>query len=145
MQRYFQQFQKTAAKGIVTLYANVSIGASGAPTLNYTSSPSAPNKSLGIQGISRSSAGLYVVTFGDPSNTALADNYTYLVDFDYSILYDTVSVIGNGQVFADNSASGTVSIQFYGATSSSTTTNVATDPDNGAVLLLRFVLKQGII
>lgn len=145
MQRLFQQFQKTAAKGLVTLYASATIGATGAVTLVNTSSPSAPNKSIGIQSITRSSAGLYVITFGDPNNTALDDLYTYLVDFDYSIVYGTVSVITNGQVFADNSATGSVSVQFYAATSSSVTTSVATDPDNGATVLFKFVLKQGII
>ena len=145
-QRYFQQFEKFLMKGLCTVYGNVSIGASGAPTLNNSSSPSVSNKSLGIASVVRNSTGNYTFSFGDPNNTSVLDNYQYLVDFDFTLIQSSVTAgVYNIQVWQDNASSGTVVIQVYGPTSSGNTTPAVQDIDNGAVLLVKFVLKQGIL
>jgi len=141
--RTFSQFQYTLEKNIVTLFANVSIGASGAPTLNnIVAGSGAANKSQGIKSIVRNSTGNYTITFGDPSNTAVTELYNRLISFDAVTVFGTVTGLGV-QVWADNSTSGNIIIQYTGPTAAGNTAPVATDPPDTSTLLLEIALKNG--
>lgn len=56
--RWFNQFSHSFLKKKVAIYARVTFGAAGAPTLDATNSQ-------GVRSISRSAAGKYVITFND--------------------------------------------------------------------------------
>lgn len=70
--RFFNQFPKTLEKEVVTLYAKVSFGVSGAPTLDTS-------LSKGIVSVSRTSAGIFVFTFG--TSSSMLDVYNKLLHF----------------------------------------------------------------
>lgn len=143
--RSFTQFQQALEKNAVSLFANVSIGATGACTLNnIVAGSGAANKSQGIQSIVRNSTGNYTVTFGDPNQLGYKELYARLIMADVAILFGTVTGV-TYQVWADNSTSGNVILQFVGPTAAGNTAPVATDPPNGAVLLINFVLKNGSV
>jgi hypothetical protein len=127
--RYFSQFVWTLEKNPVVLLARVTIGASGAPTLDTT-------KSKGVKSITRTSAGLYVITFGVPSGAT--DTYN-------SLLFSDVRVLNSGGMAAPISfvkaqavaTAGTVTVQFLAIDNTT-----ATDPGNGEELKFLFVLKN---
>lgn len=117
--RLFQQFQGTLEKQIVKLYANVSIGATGAPTLNA-------NGSLGVASISRTSAGLYRIT--------LADKFNKLMHVDPKQVISTLQDLG-WSVKAYSMANKTIDIIAHVG-------GVATDPSNGSELLIEITLRN---
>lgn len=134
-QRKFEQFQLSLEKEVVTLYGSIPIGATGAVgTL-------VPARNQGILSVVRNSTGNYTITFGNAAQGSI-DKYYRLMAADVQILLGSVSVVGDYQVFADNSASGNIIIQFVGPTSSSVTTPVAVDPDSGATILINICLKN---
>ena len=135
----YQQFQYGLEKFPVTLYANVPIGATGAVgTLD-------PKLNQGIYSVVRNSAGNYTITFGVSSQSQI-DKYVRLMDFSVVVEHSSISAVSGYQVTADAAAaSGSVTIQFVAPTSSSVTTPVATDPESGAVLLMKFVLKNSSV
>jgi hypothetical protein len=114
-------------KAPVFLFAKVSIGASGAPTLS---------RGKGISSISRTSAGLYVITLQDAYVALLGATCTRLLASGmpaapaFSLVSETVS------------STKAVTVQFSGATSSSDTTLVAADPSSGTVLYFQIVLSN---
>lgn len=59
--RYFNQFQMTLVKKVCSIYGQVAIGSTGAPTLSVVNSK-------GILSIVRNSAGNYTITFGVVQN-----------------------------------------------------------------------------
>lgn len=63
--RLFNQFGATLEKGVVTLFGDVTIGATGAPTLVAANSK-------GIKSIVRNSAGDYTITLQDTYNKFLS-------------------------------------------------------------------------
>lgn len=121
MNRRYNQFRLSLEKSIVDLYAQVTIGATGAPTLVAASSK-------GIASISRSSAGDYVLT--------LSDKYVGLLDF--SVITQNATGI---------SASADVGIKAQSVASAKTiefvcsTGGVATDPASGDRLFIKISLK----
>jgi hypothetical protein len=134
--RLYQQFQGSLEKRVVVLYANIPIGATGAVgTLDSA-------KNQGIKSVTRSSAGKYVITFGI-SSPAQTDNYQRVLSVTPQILLSTVSATVTGfQVMVDSASTGSVTIQAVGPTDASTTTPIAVDPDDGAILLVEIVLKN---
>lgn len=133
----YQQFQYGLEKFLVTLYANVPIGSTGAVgTLD-------PKMNQGIYSVARSGAGVYVVTFGILAQSQI-DKYVRLIDASAIVMNSTVAGL-SAEVVVDNSSAGSVTIRFVAPTSSSVTTPVATDPPSGAVLLLKFVLKNSSV
>ena len=70
MNRLFNQFFLSLERGKAILFGKIAIGATGAPTLNAI-------KSKGIASISRTSAGLYVITLND----IYVDLYSLRVSF----------------------------------------------------------------
>lgn len=126
--RYFTQFQYSLEKKLVTLFCNVSIGATGAPTLNTA-------KSKGIKSVVRNSTGNYTVTF--------QDTYQMLLFMDHIILAasgaPSAGTNVNMIVRADNSSSLTapsVQIEFVNSA------GAAVELANGATLLLSPQLRD---
>lgn len=122
---YNQAFTKEAA--VWKLFAKVAIGATGAPTLNAA-------QSKGIASISRTSAGLYVITLSEIWSRLLGVDLTYVVAGgaaaapNFAVKAQTI----------DSGAGKTITVEFSSGGS-------ATDPDNGASLLLEITLKNSSI
>lgn len=109
------------------IHAKVTIGGSGAPTLDA-------DASMGVASFSRSSAGLYVLT--------LDDKYSSLLNAHVMLLNATIDDI-QVQIDAEAVASAkTVTFQCKAPTNSSTTTKIAADPASGTVLLITLELKN---
>lgn len=107
-------------KEIKTLFAKISIGATGAPTLVNPGS-------LGIASVARTSAGLYKIT--------LQDAYPKLAYVTGIVLSSTAEDI-TFQVKAEAVAT-SKTIDLF-----TLTAGVATDPASGDVLLLKIDLKN---
>jgi len=119
--RMFNQFQGTLEKGVVTLFAEVSFGASGAPTLV---------RGKGIASVSRTSTGLFVVT--------LQDSYILTLGLG-SAWKGTGAPAGNEVVLdTDSVANGTpaVTLKVY------TSAGALVDPASGESVLLSFTLSN---
>lgn len=133
----YQQFQYGLEKFPVTLLASIPIGATGAVgTLD-------PKLNQGISTVTRSSAGVYVVTFGVLPQVQI-DKYVRLLAADATIVAAAATGL-RMEVVADNASAGSITIRFVGATSASDTTPIAIDPPSGAVILLRTVLKNSSV
>jgi hypothetical protein len=115
-------FQNTQAleKEVKTLFAKVSIGATGAPTLVQPGS-------LGIASVVRVSAGLYRFTLVDAFPKLLAVKPMLLSaaaeDLTFQVKLETVATTKLIEVMAKTGAT-------------------ATDPANGDVLMFEFVFKN---
>ena len=115
--RNFNRFQ-ALEKEVKTLYAEVAIGSSGAPTLT---------SGLGITSIVRNSAGVYIVTFDD--------KYVRFMAFSAHQLEATAEDLTFQVESEAVSASKTLQFQCKAAA-------VETDPSSGSVLFLKFDLKN---
>lgn len=107
-------------KEIKTLYAEVAIGASGAPTLT---------KGLGIASISRTGAGRYTVTTEDQFTRLMHAeiNYHFTTSGDFTF-----------QLTAHSESSKTVSFASKAAA-------VDTDPASGSILFIRLDFKNSSV
>lgn len=127
MNRYFfgVQSRKHALKMV---HGKVAIGASGAPTLSA-------GASSGISSISRTAAGTYEVT--------LDGKLPQLVGFHCMVVDDAASQVTHFQVLSDAvSATGKLTFACLAPTDASTTTSIATDPAEGAVLLFTVLVNN---
>lgn len=131
--RYRSQFRFSMHKDPTDIFARVSFGASGAPTLDSANSP-------GIVSVTRNSAGNYTFVFGTNSQIAL-DTYNYL------LLVNKTSVSASAPAAPDMAVSAnsintpgvaSITLQFSSA-------GVATDPASGESVLLDFVLRNSSI
>lgn len=120
--RNFNRYQ-ALEKEVKTLFAKVTIGASGAPTLVSA-------QSKGVASISRSSAGLYVVT--------LQDAYMKLLHAHVMVVTPSAEDIVCHVSAEDVASAKTVTVRC-------TTAAVATDPASGDSLLIRLDLKNSSI
>lgn len=125
--RRLNQFRFSFEQMTTELFAKVTIGSSGAPTLTI---------GKGIESVSRTSAGLYVIK--------LQDTYNKLLDVSQSII--SGSSAAAAPMF--NVVSETVATQAtravtvqYRAIDNST----ATDPASGEVLLIRIACRNSSI
>ena len=107
-------------KEIKEIYANVTIGASGAPTLVSANS-------VGVASISRTSAGLYVLT--------LQDKYMKLMHAHVQIVTPVAEDIVSNVVSESVASAKTVTFRC-------TTGGVATDPASGDSFLIALQLKN---
>lgn len=126
--RNFSEYGLSLEKRVVHLFAHVTFGASGAPTLDTANSK-------GIASISRTSAGLFVITLAD-------------------VYYKLLNVAGTFTVAAGSfpaapviqhctntvSTDGKITVQFSGPTNATTTTLLATDPANGEKIHMTITL-----
>lgn len=119
-------------KNTKVVFAKVTIGATGAPTLVTA-------QSKGIISISRSSAGRYVLTFGTTSNGSIVKD-VYVKRLDFGQHFDTTGtaaapaaplcyVAADGTATVGNS---TITLQFTVAA------GTATDPASGEIMYLAF-------
>lgn len=110
-------------KGIKEVHIKVAIGATGEPTLDAASS-------LGVASVTRTSAGLYVIT--------LRDKYTALVNAQFVSLDNAIQDL-TFQVNAETVAS-TKTITLWTLTGAT-----ATDPTNTAILYGTITLKNSSV
>lgn len=120
--RNFNRYQ-ALEKEVKSIFAKVTIGSSGAPTLVSA-------LSLGVASISRTSAGLYVLT--------LQDTYTRLCHASVEVLTPTAEDI-SANVSAETVASAKT------VTFRCTAAGVATDPASGDSLLIHLQLKNSSV
>lgn len=133
--RLLKQFQYSLEDRVVNLFANIPIGATGAVgTLD-------PAKNQGILSVTRNSTGKYTIVLG-ASSLSKIDYYKRLLDVNVTVLQTGVPTTLAVSVDTDSVASaGSLVLQFSGPTNASTTTPIAADPNNGAVLLIRITVK----
>lgn len=121
--QYFNQFHYSPIPMLTSIFAKVSIGATGAPTL-----VTAGGLSKGVASISRNGAGDYTVT--------LTDSYPYLVGVRAIFKASAAPAAPDVSVKAEAVASSkTVRILCSAA-------GVATDPGNGETMYLEIILKN---
>lgn len=116
--RWLNSFNYTFEKGTVTVFGDVTIGATGAPTLVTA-------KSKGIKSIVRNSAGDYTVTF--------QDQYNRLLSAWIGVIKATAPASPTQSIKAVSAnAAGGATLEFVLYNSAGT----ATDPANGEELFL---------
>lgn len=129
--RYGYQFQMTLERNVWKVYAKVSFGASGAPTVDTS-------VSKGVRSVVRDSAGVYTVTFGNPAPNAATDTYSAFLSASATFLLAAglpAAPAMNARAFTGSA--GTLQIVF-----SDLETPAATDPASGEVVYLEFTLKN---
>lgn len=121
--RQFTQFRLSLEKKVVDLFADVTFGSSGAPTLNKANSK-------GIKSIVRSSAGKYVIT--------LQDSYQRLLVVKHVFINATAPAAPGMYIFAQivgSVTAPTITVIFN-------TAGTATDPASGEEVLLQISLND---
>lgn len=119
--RLYRQFRYSLEPMVVELYAKVSIGAAGAPTIV---------SAKGIASVVRNSAGDYTIN--------LQDTYQKLLDADMISIVATVPASPVMSVKLDSSA--ILAAPLVEVVMS--TGGVATDPASGEILLIRLALSN---
>lgn len=131
--REFNQFGQTMEKCVVKLFAHVTFGATGAPTLDRSNSK-------GIVSVTRNSTGKYTFVFG--TKVGMLDTYNKLLNITH--LNDTIGT----------SAAPTAPLIYLTANAVSTVgscsvqiqctdvTNAAADPASGEAAYFEFSLKN---
>jgi hypothetical protein len=110
-------------KEVKEIYAKVTIGASGAPTLVAANSQ-------GVASISRTSAGLYVLT--------LQDKYMKLMHASFDVTTPTISDIKAN--LKSESVASAKTVTFHCSTGA-----IATDPADGDSFLISLQLKNSSV
>lgn len=129
--RYFNQSHYALEQEVVHLYAKVTFGATGAPTLT---------RGKGIKSVSRSGAGVFVFTFGT-ANPAQTDKYNALL-----ATRQPTFVKGSApsaplmEITTDDVANGSVTVTLRADAAGS-----ATDPANGEVGFFEFELANSSV
>ena len=118
--RNFNRYQ-ALEKEVKTLYADVAIGASGAPTVT---------KALGITSVERDATGRYTVT--------LDDKYTRLMAASAQTLASTTEDLAWHLTAED--VAGAKTVEFVAHTA-----GTDTDPSNGARILFKMELKNSSV
>lgn len=131
--RWFNQFQKTLEKEVVSIFAHITFGTSGAPTLDVANSK-------GVVSVTRNSAGVYTFVFGTSSSSLDTYNKLLMVKhvFDESgnagtaptapglfIVTNSISTVGTASVKVEFNAAGT-----------------ATDPASTEAVYMQFMFKN---
>lgn len=120
--RRMNQFRYSMEFNVVDLYAVVTIGATGAPTLTIGG---------GITSISRTSAGLYVLT--------LTDIYNKLLDVTMQSISGSSAQAAPCMTVVSETVASTklVTVQCRAIDNST-----ATDPANGEILLIKLTMRN---
>jgi hypothetical protein len=128
--RYNQQFQLTQEKRVTSIFAKVTFGASGAPTLSASNSK-------GVLSVTRNSAGTYTFVFGSGSGVSLQkDSYVKLLTIN-NVMNSGASAPAAPAMYikADNTASNSsASIQIV-----MNSAGTATDPASGEIGYYEFI------
>jgi len=120
--RSFHRVQSLAREA-KHLYAKVSIGATGAPTLQT-------NDSIGVESVTRDSAGVYIITLDDKYNSLLFCDVMQLE----STAEDLTFQVESEAVATDK----TIQLQCKAAATE-------TDPSDGSTLLIRIDVKNSSV
>lgn len=120
----------TAEPSVVNIFAYVTFGATGAPTLVAA-------KSKGVKTIARNSAGLYTITLGNAQGVDIYNSLLMIKHvFDESGNSGTAPVSPSMFLVANSVASaGTLQIEFN-------TAGTATDPASTEAVFLQIILKN---
>ena len=128
--RYNQQFQLTQEKRVTAIFAKVTFGATGAPTLSASNSK-------GVLSVTRNSAGTYTFVFGSGSGVSLQkDSYVKLLSIN-NVMNSGASAPAAPAMYikADNTASNSsASIQIV-----MNSAGTATDPASGEIGYYEFI------
>jgi hypothetical protein len=128
--RYNQQFQLTQEKRVTAIFAKVTFGATGAPTLSASNSK-------GVLSVTRNSAGTYTFVFGSGSGVSLQkDSYVKLLSIN-NVMNSGASAPAAPAMYikADNTASNSsASIQIV-----MNSAGTATDPASGEIGYFEFI------
>lgn len=129
-------------KKLVSIFARVTIGAAGAPTLVTTTTGSG-NPSKGVATITRTATGKYTIQLGlvdSVSGQLLSDLYTRLLTVGVTVLNSSLTSVIGGQLTSDTVATnGQFQFQFISAA------GAAADPANGDTLLWEIILKNSAV
>lgn len=121
--RQFTQFSYQLEKAVVSLFAHIAIGASGAPTINAA-------RSKGVKSIVRNGAGDYTLT--------LQDSYVALLGFGVTFQVATVPAAPGVSVKTDSVTSApNGSVRFICSTG-----GTATDPASGEIMKVSLRLSN---
>ena len=132
--RYERQFMSSLDGNVKTVYARVSFGASGTPTLVTSNF-----RSKGIYSVTRSSQGVFVFTFGSQGQTKMLDIYNRTLFFSYCPFFSGGAAAPIYCISADAVATlGTSTITILLANGNGS----ATDPASGEVGLFQFVFSD---
>jgi hypothetical protein len=116
-QRY-TQFRYSKEKKVVDLFAKVTFGSSGAPTLVVA-------QSKGVKSIARNSAGDYTVTLGDKYPTLLGVKHTFA----------NATAPAAPAMYVKASTTSTIEVVFNAV-------GTATDPASGEAVYLHFIFND---
>lgn len=122
--RYTFQFHNSYVPNLTCLYLKATIGASGAPTLTAA-------QSMGVDSISRVSAGKYLITFNKKYNGLRMAKSCFIATGgaaapDLAVSVDAVASAGTLTVVTQSGG-------------------VNTDPANGEIMLLEIMLKDSSV
>lgn len=126
--RCFTQWMWSLEKNPVCLWTRVTIGASGAPTLDGINSK-------GVASIVRNSAGNYTVTFGTNQSTNTYNNI-FFANKEFFVASGNPAAPHMYVVSQTVRTNGQLVLQFLAANGTA-----ATDPGNGEVIRLQFDMK----
>lgn len=135
--RYYNNQAFTLAPGVVKLFAYVTFGATGAPTL--VQSPNFISK--GVVSVTRDSAGVYTFVFG--TKTGMLDVYFKLLNV--SVLFDTTGAPGVPAAplyYLSGNSVATPSTCSLQLTFTDADTPAATDPGSGEAIYVEFTFKN---
>jgi hypothetical protein len=116
-QRY-TQFRYAKEKKVVDLFAKVTFGSTGAPTLVVA-------QSKGVKSITRNSAGDYTITLGDKYTTLLGVRH----------IFQNATAPASPASYIKSATASTVELVFNAA-------GTATDPASGEAVLLQFIFND---
>ena len=124
------QFQYSYERDLVDIYANVTIGAAGAPTLQ--------SNAKGVSSITRNSAGDYSI--------ALTDNFNKLMSL-RAVSQNATGIIAAGSIgiktdSVNSATAPLVRVVFSGPTAAGNTALIATDPAVGDIIRFHIVLRN---
>lgn len=131
--RYGYQFRLSLIPKVTDVFAHVTFGASGAPTLDAVNSK-------GVVSVTRNSAGNYTFVFG--TSAGRLDPYSYLLMIDRIFISSSAPAAPQMRIVTDNSANpslANVIVQF------SDNAGVATDPASGEEVKLDFVFRNSSV
>lgn len=129
--RMFHSTHRALETEVVHLYAKVTIGATGAPTLVSASSK-------GIASVARNSAGEYKITLSDKYTSLLWGNVNLLTTTGSDPA--TVGVVGRLEADQVSAATPYVQVQFFAMDD-----GAAADPASGATVLVKLELKNSTV
>jgi len=133
--RFVSQFRFSYQKDPVDVFARVTFGATGAPTLDVLDS-------FGIYSVTRNSTGNYTFVFGSTGSSIQAlDTYNYLLMVKHMFINATAPAAPSMYV-SDNSVNtpnvASITVQFNSA-------GTPTDPASGEQVLLDFIMRNSSV